>query len=145
MIFSAIQVVLIIVAAVCLFAFTVWAATRILEWWDIKQDLKWDVNLFPIPEEIPELEPFQVKRSINLNNRVFTFYWESNGNSSTRTYRFISVKTALKHYERIFKAEERKFYERNHKDFAQALTAHKRIDALEQKIENMLNQGNDND
>lgn len=144
MIFTFIQAVLIIAAAAICFTFVVWSATRIIEWWDIKQDLKWDVNLFPVPKIIPELEGVDIVRGVNLSNRTFTFSWESDGNVSNRTYRFLTVKSAIANYERSFTAEERKFFERNHTSLKATQCVASRLTALEGTVKHILSKGKDN-
>lgn len=118
-------------------------SVRLSKWIARKKESKWDMNLFSIPNEIPELEPYPVTRSIYREDEEFVFSFECNNRTSKRNYYYRNPKEALSNYVADFQKEELAFYNRNKNSLKKVLTLSEKLDSLElqaDRIESELNQ-----
>lgn len=109
----------------------------------IREEHKWDMNLFPIPEMLPEFKPYKIERGIARSDGKFTFSFKFNGNESYRHYYYKNPKEALKNYAKDFQKEERAFFERNKSALIESFSNSQLIEQLQAKanrIEAELNQ-----
>lgn len=135
--------------AVCIIVFIVvvnistYVALKVTNWLERRADRKWDMNLFTIPARIPELEPYNVTRSIHRTGDALVFTFKAAGNESMRSYRYKNPKEALKRYVQDFQKEERAFFERNKCDLLEDFSTIKLVEQIKAKvdrIESDLNQ-----
>lgn len=112
------------------------------KWMTIREERKWDMNLFPVPERIPELKPYKVERGINREGNKFTYSFKANGNESARHYHYKNPKEALENYVKDFQKEERAFFERNKEELIESFSNSQLIEQLQDqsdRIEATLN------
>lgn len=76
-----------------------------------KEEAKWDVDLFPLPEIHPELYDYAITRSITVSTGYLTFKWVTDAHSITRTRHFKNVEEAVANYKDIFAKHEEHFYQ----------------------------------
>lgn len=131
------------IAFIVLVNISAYFSVRLSKWITRKKESKWDMNLFPIPNEIPELEPYPVTRSIYREDEEFVFSFECNNRTSKRNYYYRNPKEALSNYVADFQKEELAFYNRNKSSLKRVLTLSEKLDSLElqaDRIESELNQ-----
>lgn len=136
-------------AVVTIFIFTIvislctYYATKFNDWMLMREERKWDMNLFTIPDRIPELEPYEVTRGIHRTGNTLVFTFKAAGIESMRSYRYKNPKEALKLYKKDFQKDERAFFERSKNDLLEDFSAIKlveRVQAQADRIESDLNQ-----
>lgn len=131
------------IAFIVLVNISAYLSVRLSKWIARKKESKWDMNLFSIPDEIPELEPYPVTRSIYREDEEFVFSFECNNRTSKRNYYYRNPKEALSNYVADFQKEELAFYNRNKSSLKRVLTLSEKLDSLElqaDRIESELNQ-----
>lgn len=131
------------IAFIVLVNISAYLSVRLSKWIARKRESKWDMNLFPIPNEIPELKPYPVTRSIYREDEEFVFSFECDNRSSKRRYYYRNPKEALSNYVADFQKEELAFYNRNKNTLKKVLTLSEKLDSLElqaDRIESELNQ-----
>lgn len=140
---AAILILIGVVLFILVVNISAYLSIKFTNWLERRAESKWDMNQFSIPPEIPELEPYNIVRSITREDSKFIFTFKAAGNTSTRHYYYRNPKEALKHYVKDFQKEELAFFERNKDDLLEYYSVSKlveRVQAQADRIESDLNQ-----
>lgn len=75
-----------------------------------KENNKWRITLFTIPNPVPELDFESLKRSMTVNTNSVTYKVSCGAYSVTETKYYNSVKACLKDYQQFIKEVDNYFY-----------------------------------